>query len=105
MPKEPFRTPFLKRLNETATSDDPDSLEFHRQKRRISDEHELPKTIKVSQLTFKVPGISSLPRKPLSTVKNSVVPTGVGQPTSQGTDNYYNVLWYTNYLHKPFSKL
>lgn len=93
MPKEPFRTPFLKRPSDIAASHNYDSSESDTKKRRISDEHKPPKVDKVSPLTSEVPSISSLPRKALSEVKNSIVPAGLGQPATQGTHSYYNVLW------------
>lgn len=93
MLRKPFRTPFLKKPENLSESDDHDSFESHPKRRRISYENEPTETNKLPQLIFKVPGISSLPRKPLSKVENSVVFAEPRPLDSQGANIYYNVLW------------
>ncbi|CAD6594070.1 MAG: helicase [Alectoria sarmentosa] len=94
---KPFRTPLLRKTEESGDNDG--VSEPQAKKRRISsDKGDDLKTLG-PQLVFKTPGISSLPRKPLLAVKNPAVAT---KPLHRGFEGYYNVLWrrYTTKKHK-----
>lgn len=86
MIRKPFRTPLLRRVEESRDNDG--VLEPHVKKRRISSDSE--KTLE-PQLIFKSPGISSLPRKPLVAINN---PAEAVKTPDGGFEGYYNVLWY-----------
>ncbi len=85
----PFRTPFLNK-----TDDHNDSQPLPK-KRRISIDRELGTTRTTPRLVFKTPGISSLPRKPLSAVRNPAVAAELAESGNGGSDSHFNVLWYS----------
>ncbi len=89
MIQKPFRTPLLRKPEES-TDNDGFSVP-QAKKRRISND----KGDGGPRLVFKTPGISSLPRKPLLAVKNPAVAT---ESPSGGFERYYNVLWYVDLL-------
>ena len=89
--RKPFRTPFLKNIDDPNKNDDQDDAEPQPKKRRISSADELEATKTTPRLIFKVPGVSSLPRMPLVGVKN---PAKAPEADNGGSEGYYNVLWY-----------
>ncbi|KAL2038658.1 hypothetical protein N7G274_008706 [Stereocaulon virgatum] len=99
---KPFRPPLLRKAENVSVSGVADVGEHQAKRRRISTEQEDSEKPTGPQLVFKVPGISSLPRKPLSPVKNPTVAAQASQPLDGGVEGYYNVLWrkYTNKKHK-----
>lgn len=93
MIRKPFRTPLLRKSEESGYDDG--DLEPEPKKRRISNHKgDVVKTMG-PRLVFKVPGISSLPRKPLLVVENLAIAT---KPLDGLLERYYNVLWYVH-LH------
>lgn len=96
---KPFRTPFMnQQCNTDITSGPP------LKKRRISDDVEVRASKYPPRLVFKVPGISSIPRKPFSPNSNPPVPLNLGHPVERtvnhefygGLDCRYNVVWYVS---------
>ena len=90
---KPFRSPLLS-THQGSKSAGHDEAEPQAKKRRIEQVNSGSKEQSGSRLIFKKPGISLLPRKPLSVVGN--LPAG-GQAYSQFdglVHGYYNVLWY-----------
>lgn len=95
---KPFRTPVLVRktdgvlLRKTDDSEDNEGVsEPKTKRRRISDGKGDSEKTMGPQLVFKIPGISSVPRKPLSAVKNLAITM---KPLDGEFEGYYNVLWY-----------
>ena len=92
MIRKPFRTPLLRKPEESGYNDGVSEPEA--KKRRISNNKgDVEKTVR-PQLVFKVPGISSLPRKLLSANENLAVST---RPSDGSLEGYYNVLWYVRF--------
>lgn len=89
----PFRPPLLKKVPPPTASVEDEPSNPPAKKRRISDDG-ATKVSTTPQLVFKVPGISSLPRKPLLVVKNPAAAAEAAKPLDGGVDGYYNVLWY-----------
>lgn len=88
--RKPFRTPFA---NSPSGNDD---SEPQPKKRRMSNGYQPATPHTKPRLVFKTPGISSLPRKPLSAVENL---SGAPEPAvtdHDGPDRHYTVLWYVN---------
>ena len=87
-----FRPPLLREVDQTA--DKPQVLESEPpvKKRQISVDGKEDGTGRLSQLVFKKPGISSLPRKPLFVVPNPAVAAQT-KSAGDGVEGYYNVLW------------
>ena len=83
-----FRSPLLVKKETTSSSDDP---EPQAKKRRISEDN--AKEQLGTQLVFKAPGISSLPRRPLLAVSNPASAAETSKPQTGGIEGYYNVLW------------
>ena len=88
MTGRPFRTPFLRRAEDSGHEDE--VLEPQAKKRRISGDKEDVKK-KRPTLVFKTPGLSSFPRKPLSAIANPAEGT---EPLDAELESFYNVLWY-----------
>ncbi|SLM41403.1 dsdna-dependent atpase [Lasallia pustulata] len=97
----PFRPPMLRKVPTPAESVEEEPSIPPAKKRRISDDG-APQLSTTPQLVFKVPGISSLPRKPLLTVKNPAVAAEATKPLDGEVEAYYNVLWrkFTAKKHK-----
>ena len=74
-------------------TDDVHSGEPPAKKRRLSDENEIVAKPKETRIVFKQPGISSLPRKPLESVKNPNLSADSSSQTNGADVTYYNVLW------------
>lgn len=89
MIRKPFRTPMARKSDESVDIDR--VSEPQAKKRRISSDKGNGVTTIGPQLVFKTPGVSSVPHKPFSAVKNPAVPA---EPLDGGFDGYYNVLWY-----------
>ena len=85
----PFRTPFLRRAEDSGHEDR--VLEPQAKKRRIGSDKEEDVKTKRPKLVFKTPGLSSLPRKPLSAIANPAEGT---EPLDGELESFYNVLWY-----------
>ena len=93
--RKPFRTPLLKKKEESVHIDE--IVEPQSKKRRLSSDNENDlKTIR-PRLVFKAPGISSVPRRPLLTIGNSAVIANSSDGTSEG---YYNVLWCIHFSNE-----
>ena len=91
---KPFRPPLLRKVDNVSMSGGLDHDEHQAKRRRVSTEQEDSEKLTGPQLVFKVPGISSLPRKPLLIVKNPTVAAQATQPLDGVVEGYYNVLWY-----------
>lgn len=88
---KPFRTPLLKKTEESGDNDG--VSEPQAKKRRISSDRVDSVKTMGPQLVFKTPGISSLPRKPLLAVEN---PELSQRRPDGGLEGFYNVLWYVH---------
>ncbi|KAL2050276.1 hypothetical protein ABVK25_009503 [Lepraria finkii] len=99
---KPFQPPLLRKVDKPSAPSGPDVDEHQAKKRRISTEPEDSEKPLGPQLVFKIPGISSLPRKPLLPVTKPTVAAQTTQPLDGRVEGYYNVLWrkYTNKKHK-----
>lgn len=93
MLRKPFRTPFLRTADDLAKLDDYGGSEPAAKKRRIDDDPQVSKTGAAPKLTFKTPGISTLPRKPLRPLHNIDEKPVTESVLEGGSDRYYNVLW------------
>lgn len=93
---KPFRPPLLKKTRDFRETVDDNSGEPQVKKRRTSGDFQHEEKLAGPQLIFKTPGISSLPPKPLLAVKNPASSPQATQPSDQGVEGYYNVLWYTS---------
>ena len=93
--KKPFRTPLLKKPEESVDIDE--SLEPQAKKRRLSHDNENDIKTNGSRLVFKTPGTSSVPRRPLLAVGNSTVTAKSSDGSSEG---YYNVLWCIHFSNE-----
>ena len=87
---KPFRSPLLVKKDSPASSNDHEPLS---KKRRISGNEEARNAQSGPQLVFKVPGISSLPRKPLLAVDNPAITAEATKLQDAGIEGFYNVLW------------
>ena len=87
-----FRPPLLSKVKQSSDETDVIVSGPPTKKRRFSEAGEEEEPRKVPQLVFKKPGISSLPRKPLSIVPN---PSAAAHPEAiiSGVEGYYSVLW------------
>lgn len=95
MLKKPFRTPFRTPFdNKPGEIDD---SEPQPKKRRISNDQKQATPQTKSRLVFKMPGISSVPRRPLSAVENLAVASEPAASNKDDSGRYYTVLWYVNY--------
>lgn len=95
MSRKPFRPPILRKVEKPVVpAAVPDIDEPQAKKRRINNDQEDNANPTGPQLVFKMPGISSLPRKPLLAVKNPAVAAQATKPLDGGVEGYYNVLWY-----------
>ena len=92
MLNKPFRTPFRTPFADSRSGNE--DSEPQPKKRRISSDYQPAKSHPKPRLVFKTPGISSLPRKPLSGVEN---PSVAPEPDNDDPDRYYTVLWYVKY--------
>ena len=91
---KPFRPPLLANVNRSATSlVKADDDEPQAKKRRVGTDEEHRVTSSEPRLVFKTPGISSLPRKPLSEAKNGTGAVNGLHTDDHGMEGYYNVLW------------
>ena len=89
MTGRPFRTPFLRRAEDSGQEDG--VLEPQAKKRRIGSDKEEDVKTKRPKLVFKTPGLSSFPRKPLSAIANPAKGT---EPLDGELESFYSVLWY-----------
>ena len=64
--KKPFRTPLLPKPLLPANVPKRDDVEPEAKRRRIENEAGAENAPKGTQIVFKIPGVSSLPRKPLT---------------------------------------
>ena len=93
--RKPFRTPLLKKIEESVDIDE--SLEPQAKKRRLSSDNENDvKTVR-PRLVFKTPGISSVPRRPLLAIGNSAV---TAESSDESSERYYNVLWCVHFSNE-----
>ena len=91
-----FRPPLLKNVDDYAEHVVLDESSPPAKKRRTSRDNEQSERRPGPQLVFKRPGISSLPRKPLSAIPNPEAPNQA-ESDDTGAENYYNVLWSVTY--------
>ncbi len=107
MHTQTFRTPLIKQKRDTESASEP-ALK----RRRMSDDVETRASKIPPRLVFKVPGVSSIVRKPFSAIRNPPIPLQSGHPGERtfnhelegGLDCRYNVLWYVS-LRPDFSFL
>lgn len=93
--RKPFRTPLLKKTEESVDVDQ--ILEPQAKKRRLSSDNENDiKTIR-PRLIFKTPGISSVPRRPLLAIGKSPV---TAKSSDGGSERYYSVLWCVHFSNE-----
>lgn len=95
MLKKPFRTPF--RTPFTNKPGDIDDSEPQPKKRRINNDQQPATPQTKPRLVFKTPGISSLPRRPLSAVENLATGSEPAVTDNDGFERHYTVLWCVNY--------
>lgn len=95
MLKKPFRTPF--RTPCANTPGEIDDSEPQPKRRRISNDQKPATPQTKSRLVFKAPGISSVPRRPLSAVGNLAVASEPAATNNDDSGRHYTVLWYVNY--------
>lgn len=95
MLKRPFRTPFRTPFANTPCDIDDSGPQL--KKRRISNDQPSATPPGKSRLVFKTPGISSLPRKPLSTIENPPIASERTELDKDGSDKHFTVLWYVHH--------
>ena len=88
MLSKPFRSPLIKKSH--AVSDDSRNEPSAKKQRISSGDGE---EISGPRLVFKHSGISSLPRKPFTSIQNPAATVETKASLEGDVDNYYNVLW------------
>lgn len=95
---KPFRSSLLTKSKPVSGSCDDGEASAKRQ--RINSDSTRTPELSGPRLVFKAPGISSLPRKPLVAVTNPAAAADDVGKLDNGTQSYYNVLWWAVRIHK-----